>query len=134
METIGNRTLLDAPNKVAFLSSRKIAPDDVLRCYDWAAKVRDSDDCIISGFQSPLEKEKLGRHPNGVVVFDGETCSFVQLSHFENSLRKFCPQVDFWTATWQIAFGIAKELTLMGGEFEMTGCQSTCRRGRDNLI
>ena len=54
-----NLALLDAPKKVAFLSSRKIAPDDVLRCYDWAAKVRDSDACIMSGFQSPLEKDVL---------------------------------------------------------------------------
>ena len=59
METLGNRALLDAPNKVVFLSSRKIAPDDVLRCYDWAAKVRDGDACIMSGFQSPLEKDVL---------------------------------------------------------------------------
>ena len=54
---IGNAKLLETPNKVAFLSSRKIAPDDVLRCYDWAAKVRDGDACIMSGFQSPLEKD-----------------------------------------------------------------------------
>ncbi|MBQ3290196.1 MAG: hypothetical protein IJH50_12370 [Kiritimatiellae bacterium] len=59
METVGNISLLDAPNKVAFLSSRKIAPDDVLRCYDWAAKVRDGDACVMSGFQSPLEKDVL---------------------------------------------------------------------------
>lgn len=59
METVGNISLLDAPNKVAFLSSRKIAPDDVLRCYDWAAMVRDGDACIMSGFQSPLEKDVL---------------------------------------------------------------------------
>ena len=59
MGTLGNIALLDAPNKVAFLSSRKIAPDDVLRCYDWAAKVRDSDACVMSGFQSPLEKDVL---------------------------------------------------------------------------
>ena len=59
METVGNRALLDAPNKVAFLSSRKIAPEDVLRCYDWAAKVRDGDACIMSGFQSPLENDVL---------------------------------------------------------------------------
>ena len=59
IEARGNIALLDAPKKVAFLSSRKIAPDDVLRCYDWAAKVRDGDACIMSGFQSPLEKDVL---------------------------------------------------------------------------
>ena len=59
METVGNIGLLGSQKKVAFLSSRKIAPDDVLRCYDWAAKMRDSDACIMSGFQSPLEKDVL---------------------------------------------------------------------------
>ena len=59
IEARGNRALLDAPNKGAFLSSRKIASGDVLRCYDWAAKVRDGDTCIMSGFQSPLEKDVL---------------------------------------------------------------------------
>ena len=59
IKMIGNAKLLEMPNKAAFLSSRKIAPDDVLRCYDWAAKVRDSDTCIMSGFQSPLEKDVL---------------------------------------------------------------------------
>ncbi len=59
METVGNIGLISSQKKVAFLSSRKIAPDDVLRCYDWAAKMRDSDACIVSGFQSPLEKDVL---------------------------------------------------------------------------
>ena len=31
---------------------------------------------------------KLGRDPNGVAVFGGEMRYFVQLSHFENSVRK----------------------------------------------
>ena len=39
IQMIGNAKLLEKSNKVAFLSSRKIAPEDVLRCYDWAAKV-----------------------------------------------------------------------------------------------
>ena len=56
---IGNAKLLETSNKVAFLSLRKIAPEDVLRCYDWAAKVRDGDACIMSGFQSPLENDVL---------------------------------------------------------------------------
>ena len=59
METVGNIGLIGSQKKVAFFSSRKIAPDDVLRCYDWAAKMRDSDACIVSGFQSPLEKDVL---------------------------------------------------------------------------
>ena len=55
----GNKKLLDLPNKVAFLSSRKISASVVLKCYDWATAIRETDQCIISGFQSPLEKDVL---------------------------------------------------------------------------
>jgi len=59
LQTIGNTVLLERPNKVAFLSSRKITASVVLKCYDWATEIRDTDQCIISGFQSPLEKDVL---------------------------------------------------------------------------
>ena len=59
LQMVGNAALLSHPDKVAFLSSRQISAADVLKCYDWAEKVRDSDCCIISGFQSPLEKDVL---------------------------------------------------------------------------
>ena len=59
LQMVGNAALLSHPNKVAFLSSRQISAADVLKCYEWAEKVRDSDCCIISGFQSPLEKDVL---------------------------------------------------------------------------
>ena len=58
IQTLGNVALMDMP-KVAFLSSRKVAPQDVMRCYDWAAGVRDTDKCIMGGFQSALEKDVL---------------------------------------------------------------------------
>ena len=59
LQMIGNVALLDHPDKVAFLSSRRISPADVLKCYEWAEKVRDTERCVISGFQSPLEKDVL---------------------------------------------------------------------------
>ena len=59
LQMIGNASLLDLPDKVAFLSSRRISPADVLKCYEWAEKVRDTDQCVISGFQCPLEKDVL---------------------------------------------------------------------------
>ena len=31
----------------------------MLKCYEWAEKVRDTEQCVISGFQSPLEKDVL---------------------------------------------------------------------------
>ena len=55
----GNKKLLDLPNKVAFLSSRTISASVVLKCYYWATAIRETDQCIISGFQSPLEKDVL---------------------------------------------------------------------------
>jgi len=59
VKTIGNVKLLDMPEKVAFLSSRKIAPTAIMRCYEWASKVRDEARCIVGGFHSPLEKDVL---------------------------------------------------------------------------
>ena len=59
LQMIGNAALLDLQDKVAFLSSRKISAADVMKCYEWAEKVRNGDRCIVSGFQSPLEKDVL---------------------------------------------------------------------------
>lgn len=56
-QMIGNAALLDHPDKVAFLSSRRILPADVLKCYEWAEKGRDTGQCVISGFPSPLGKD-----------------------------------------------------------------------------
>lgn len=53
---IGNQSLLNLP-KTAFLSSRKITSNVVLKCYDWATVMRDSGVCVISGFSSKLEKD-----------------------------------------------------------------------------
>ena len=42
-----------------FLSSRRISADDVLECCELAEKICDTERCVISGFQSPLEKDVL---------------------------------------------------------------------------
>ena len=59
LQPIGNTALLERPNRVAFLSSRRITASVVLKCYDWATGIRDTDQCVVSGFQSPLEKDVL---------------------------------------------------------------------------
>lgn len=69
---LGNKDLLDLP-KTAFLSSRRIPPEQVLKCYDWATNQRDEETCVISGFHSALEKDVLrfllkGRQPLIVVL------------------------------------------------------------------
>jgi len=56
--TLGNKDILNLP-KTAFLCSRQIPASVVLKCYDWAIAERESGNCIISGFHSPLEKDVL---------------------------------------------------------------------------
>ena len=74
---IGNAALMERP-KVAFLSSRKVAPTAVMRCYDWATGMRGGGSagrlappgdgghagrvtlpCVVGGFQSALERDVL---------------------------------------------------------------------------
>lgn len=55
---IGNIDILKL-QKTAFLSSRNIAAQAVLACYDWATEQRKAEQCIISGFHSQLEKDVL---------------------------------------------------------------------------
>ncbi|NLD91334.1 MAG: DNA-binding protein [Fibrobacter sp.] len=58
MYHVGNLSLLTLP-KVAFLCSRSIAATAVLKCYDWVIEQRGQGKCIISGFQSQIEKDVL---------------------------------------------------------------------------
>jgi predicted Rossmann fold nucleotide-binding protein DprA/Smf involved in DNA uptake len=74
-EHIGNFTLLEI-KKTAFLCSRKIPAETVLKCYDWAIQQREEGNCIISGFHSPIEKDVLhyllkGNQPIIVVLARG---------------------------------------------------------------
>lgn len=59
--------------KIAFLASRTISPESVLKCYDWATDMCKAENCVISGFHSKLEKDVLhfllkGRQPIIVVL------------------------------------------------------------------
>ena len=56
MDFLGNTELLSMP-KTAFLASGTIAPDVVLRCYDWATGEHEG--CVVSGFSSKLEQDVL---------------------------------------------------------------------------
>ena len=64
MDCLGNRDLLNLP-KTAFLASSTIPTDMVLKCYDWATQIAQSDQCVISGFSSHLEKDVLHFLMNG---------------------------------------------------------------------
>lgn len=54
----GNKELLNRKT-LAFLSSRTIATDKVMACYDWATSLNAETDCVVSGFQSPIEQDVL---------------------------------------------------------------------------
>lgn len=57
---LGNRGLMERA-KTAFFASRKVSPLAVMPVLDWAYEIAmDKDAVVISGFQSPLEKEVLG--------------------------------------------------------------------------
>ena len=58
MDCLGNKELLKLP-KTAFLASSRIPVDLVLSCYDWASQTAQSEQCVVSGFSSHLEKEVL---------------------------------------------------------------------------
>lgn len=50
---------MDISRKIAFLASRNISSESVLKCYDWATEQKGLDSCVISGFHSKLEKDVL---------------------------------------------------------------------------
>ena len=58
MQYLGNKELLGVP-KTAFLAANTIQPDMVLKCYDWAVRMAEEGQCVISGFNSHLEREVL---------------------------------------------------------------------------
>ena len=64
VQMLGNAALMALP-KVAFLSSRRVAPAAVMRCYDWATGMRGGGrgatalPCVVGGFQSALERDVL---------------------------------------------------------------------------
>ena len=58
MDLSGNKDLLDR-QLVAFFASRKATPHDTQLALQWAADICQTDNVVISGFHSPLEKEVL---------------------------------------------------------------------------
>ena len=58
MMAFGNTSLLKR-EKIGFLASRRVPPEAVMRCLDWATRMRDQGVCVMGGFQSPLERDVL---------------------------------------------------------------------------
>ena len=56
---LGNKQLLNL-HKIGFIASRHASSIDVIPTLDWAAELSRRDDvAVVSGFQSPLEKDVL---------------------------------------------------------------------------
>ena len=56
---LGNKQLLNL-QKIGFIASRHASTLDIIPTLDWAAKIsRQKDIAVVSGFQSPLEKDVL---------------------------------------------------------------------------
>ena len=69
-ELIGNKDLLNLP-KTAFLCSRKVPANIILKCYDWAIGQREMGNCIISGFHSQVERDVfhyLGKGTQPIII------------------------------------------------------------------
>jgi hypothetical protein len=55
---LGENSIWQLP-KTAFLCSDKFSAGCVLKSYDWASEMKRSGRCVISGFQSKLERDVL---------------------------------------------------------------------------
>lgn len=55
---LGNKDLLQR-KLTAFLASRTVQTTQVMACYDWATSLNAEADCVVSGFQSPIESDVL---------------------------------------------------------------------------
>ena len=55
---LGNKALLNK-KLTAFFASRTVQTARVMACYDWATSLSAETDCVVSGFQSAIERDVL---------------------------------------------------------------------------
>ena len=55
---LGNKALLNR-KLTAFFASRTVQTERVMACYDWATNLNANTDCVVSGFQSHIERDVL---------------------------------------------------------------------------
>lgn len=86
LTVLGNRDLLALPKTALFCSAR--CPGRViLAAYDQASNWRDAGRCVISGFHSPVEKERLQillRGTQPIISRDRKTKRGAQASLFDH--------------------------------------------------
>ena len=89
IQYLGNKELLQLP-KTAFLASNTIPIDMVLRCYDWAGKMAQSEQCVISGFSSHMEREVL----HFLIKGDGPIILVIAREMYKHIPEKLQPLLD----------------------------------------
>lgn len=55
---LGNKALFNK-KLTAFFASRTVQTARVMACYDWATSLSAETDCVVSGFQSAIERDVL---------------------------------------------------------------------------
>ena len=84
VEYLGNKELLKL-RKIGFIASRRMATTDVIPTLDWAMEMsRQKDIAVVSGFQSPMEKDVLkfllrGVCPIIIVLARGMYCKIPKI-------------------------------------------------------
>ena len=64
LSMMGDKSLWQLP-KIAFFCSDKFSAGSVLKSYDWATEMKLAEQCVISGFQSKIEKDVFDLLING---------------------------------------------------------------------
>lgn len=83
-EYLGNMELLKL-RKIGFIASRRMSTTDVIPTLDWAMEMsRQKDIAVVSGFQSPMEKDVLkfllrGVCPIIIVLARGMYCKIPKI-------------------------------------------------------
>ena len=84
VEYLGNKELLKL-RKIGFIASRRMATTDVIPTLDWAMEMsRQKEVAMVSGFQSPMEKDVLkfllrGVCPIIIVLARGMYCKIPKI-------------------------------------------------------
>jgi hypothetical protein len=86
---IGTQKIWPLP-KTAFLCSDKFSAGSVLKSYDWAAEMKREERCVISGFQSKLEKDVFD------ILLGGSAPVIVVLARgmYKSSPQKLRPHIE----------------------------------------
>ena len=64
---LGNKALLNK-KLTAFFASRTVQTARVMACYDWVTGLSAETDCVVSGFQSAIERDVLHRWGYSIAI------------------------------------------------------------------